>query len=242
MKGFFKYALILLLVLGALKQAVQAGQQIYLSESPNGRYRVLVEQAIARRVQDHIFFRYPLILQNTHNSDRQFRILDGSSPLIRETPKGTFQLHWESARFDWSKDSLKLFIHLEVIEGSWKTYFVDINSGKTVDVTAEIQKNLVSKVDFHDWDCQQPKVQVVQYIEPTLVFIKLTSICGKHKEKENAKLFYSSDSVLFDTVKQKIVSNCMECKDEKSLKKFNKYYLSTIPTPTPVPEETPTTE
>lgn len=242
MKFLAKHLLLLLLVLGAFAQTVQAGQQIYLSESPNGRYRVLIEQAIMRRVGDRIFFRYPLILQNIKTPERQFRILDGSSPLVYETPKGTFQVRWDSARFEWSKDSLKLFIHVEVVEGTWKTFFVDVNSGKSADVTGEIEKYLVDKVDFHDWSCEHPKIEVVDWVEPNLAFLKLTSVCGKHKDKENNKLFYSVDSVLFDSVQQKVVSDCMECKDEKAAKKFHKYYLSTIPTPTPTPEETPTNE
>ena len=254
LKGFTT----LLLFFSALPRAVQAGQQLYLSESPNGKYRVIIEQAIDRRVGDKIFFRYSLDLVNSRNTKHHFEILQGGSPLVHETEKGTFQVyaepnpapvpspndmfddHWASIRFSWAKDSLKFFVRLEVIEGSWKTYFVDVNSGKTADITADLESGLADKVNAKDWDCQQPKVELLNWTKPHLAFLKLTSICGKKKVVENEKLFYLTDSVLFDTLKAKVVSHCRDCKDEKSLKSFDKYFISTIPTPTPTPEETPT--
>ncbi len=255
LKGFYS----LLLLCSVLSGAAQAGQQLYLSESPNGRYRVVIEQVLDRRVGDKFFFRYSLECVNTRNLQHHFEILQGGSPLVHETEKGTFQVyaepdpapapspddlfddHWSSIRFSWARDSLKFFVRLEVIEGSWKTYFVDVNSGKTTDVTADLESGLTEKVNVKEWDCQQPKVELVKWTKPHLAFFKLTSVCGKKKEVENNKLFYLTDSVLFDAVKAQVVSDCRDCKDEKSLKVFNKYFISTIPTPTPTPEETPTT-
>jgi len=255
LKGFWA----LLILFSCFWGTAQAGQQLYLSESPNGRYRVVIEQLIDHRVGDKVFFRYSLELVNARNLKHHFEILQGGSPLVHETDKGTFQVsgepnpapppspndlfddHWASIRFSWAKDSLKFFVRLEVIEGTWKTYFVDINSGKTSDITSDLESGLAEKVDSKEWDCQQPKVELLKWTKPHLAFLKLTSICGKSKEKENNKLFYLTDSVLFDTLQAKVVSHCRDCKDEKSLKTFDKYFISTIPTPTPTPEETPTT-
>ena len=254
LKGFTA----LLLLFSAMPRTAPAGQQLYLSESPNGRYRVVIEQIIDRRVGDKIFFRYSMDLVNTRNLKHHFEILQGGSPLVHETEKGTFQVyaepnpapapspndlfddHWASIRFSWAKDSLKLFVRLEVIEGTWKTYFVDVNSGKTTDITADLESGLSSKIASSGWDCQQPKVELLKWTKPNLAFLKLTTICGKKKEVENAKLFNMTDSVLFDTLKAQVVSHCRDCKDEKTLKAFDKYFISTIPTPTPTPEETPT--
>jgi hypothetical protein len=222
--------------------AAQAGQQIYLSQSPDLKYRVVVEQVIDRRVDDRIFFRYPLSLVNARDPKHHFEIRDGGSPLVSETEKETFKVNWPSIHFDWSKDSEKFFMQVEVVEGIWNTFFVDVNRGRTVNITADLEQGLSGKADFHDWGCQQPKVEVVSWTQPHLAFLRLTSVCGKEKNEENAKLFYQSDSILFDTKLAKTVTDCMDCKEDKALKKFNKYFLSTLPTPTPVPEDTPTAQ
>ncbi len=236
LKGFFAF----FLIFTGWTSVAKAGQQIYLSTSPSERYRVIVEQVIDRRVGDQVFFRYPVSLVNVKNPRHHFEIMDAGSPLIRETEHETFQLHWESIHFDWAKDNLKFFIELEAIEGIWKTYFVDVNSGKTTEITEDLEKALYDKTK--DWDCQQPKIELVQWTKPHLAFFRLTSICGKDKTKENPKLFYQKDSVLFDTEKGMVASECMDCKDEKSVKKFDNYYIDSIPTPTPTPEETPTAQ
>jgi hypothetical protein len=250
MNSFSKLLLIFVSFLSLFPITLQAGQQAYLSESPNGRYRVLVEQVLDRRVVDNIFFRYPIILENIKNPERRFETADAGTPLVHETDKKTFEIQWDNStppqltavRFDWAPDSLKYFMYLEVLDGVWKTYFVDINKGTTTDITADLEKTLMDKVDFHNWDCEQPKFQVVHWTQPNLVFLKLTSICGKNKEKENTELFYANDSVLFDTQQVKAVTHCDDCSDKASLKKFDSYYIKSIPTPTPTPEETPTTE
>jgi hypothetical protein len=250
MKLLPRLFLIPALLLSLAPVVIHASQQSYLSESPNGRYRVLVEQVLDRRVADKIFFRYPIILENIQTPDRHFETVDAGPSLVHETDKKTFTITWDNGnppqlkavRFDWASDSLKYFMYLEVLDGVWKTYFVDINKGTTTDITADLEEALVDKTDFHDWDCQQPRFQVVQWIQPDLVFLKLTSICGKNKEKENSDLFYVNDSVLFDSQQVKTVSHCSECKDEKALKKFNDYYTKSLPTPTPTAEETPTSQ
>ena len=237
-KGF-----VAVLILSSFWAVARADQEIYLSHSPNGKYRVLVRQVLDRRVGDKFFFRYPLQLENVKDLKHHFEMTDGSGPLVREADSGTFQVNWPSIRFDWSKDSLKLFVQMEVIEGIWRSFYVDVNTGKTTDITADIQKDLVDKVQSRGWDCQQPKFEIVKWVKPHLAFLKLTVICGKNSTQENNKLFYMTDSVLFDTVLAQSVSHCLDCKnDDSTTRKFEKYYLSTIPTPTPTPEETPTAQ
>lgn len=248
MKTLLKGLILLVPLFSGWMGVARAGQEVYLSTSPNERYRIYVEQDIDRRVGDRIFFRYPLMLVNVKRPDHHFWILDAGSPLIQETDSGTFKLHWDetnptepsSIHFDWSPDSLKVFIHLEVIEGTWKTYFVDVNTGKATDVTADLEQYLVAKTS--DWACEAPKIKLVKWTKPDMAFFRLTSTCGKNKEKLNEDFFYQDDSVLFDTEKGKTVDDCMGCKDDKSVKAFDKYYLKSLPTPTPTPEETPVTQ
>jgi len=256
MRASLKCFSILLLLFSALVKNASAGQQIYLSESPNAKYRVIIEQVVERRVGDKVFFRYPLILVNARNPQRHFEILEAGSPLVRETEKQTFKVRWDgveskepsSIHFNWAPDSLRLFIGLEVIEGSWKTYFVDVNTGKTKDITADLQGSLVEKIDSHKWDCEEPRIQFVKWVKPHLAFLKLISVCGKNREKSNDKLFYMKDSALFDTIKGAVVDHCLDCEDDKAAAQFGDYYISTIPTPTPrpvpspTPEETPTAQ
>lgn len=250
MKATWKCFLVVLLLSAGAPRAVRAGQQVYLSESPNGKYRVFIEQVIERRVGDRIFFRYPITLVNTKNLRRHFEIRDGGSPLVQETEKGTFKIRWDGAdsrepssiHFYWSPDSLRFFMGLEVIQDSWKTFFVDVNTGKTTDITPDLEGNMVGKIDFHKWDCEQPRVQFVKWTEPHLAFLKLTSVCGKNRGKENEKLFFMRDSILFDTIQYKVVQHCMDCEDHQASRQFQDYFTGTIPTPTPTPEETPTVQ
>jgi hypothetical protein len=247
MKTVWRVSPILLLLLGFAPNT-WAGQQVYLSESPNGKYRVLVEQAVDRRVGDRIFFRYPIRLINSKNPKRHFEIRDAAPPLVQETEKGTFQVRWDGAdsrepssiRFNWSPDSLRFFMGLEVIKGTWKTFFVDVNTGITRDITMDLQKELVGKTDSKGWDCEQPRIQFVQWTKPHLAFLKLTSVCGKSREMANEGHFFLRDSVLFDTLEGRTVLHCLDCKDEVALLKFELHFLKSLPTPTPTPEETPT--
>lgn len=239
LKGFW----VLLLLFSGYRGTAQASQEIYLSVSPSGKYRVVIDQVIDRRVGDKVFFRYLISLVNTRNLKHHFEMLQGGSPLVQETDKGTFQVHWPSIHFDWSKDNLKLFVQLETIEDSWRTYFVDLNGGKTSDITGELEQPMVAKFDSRKWDCEAPKMQLVKWVKPHLAFFKLTSICGKNRGSENDKLFHWSESVLFDTNLAKAVMGCDNSySEDAATHKFEAYYLTTIPTPTPTPEETPTAQ
>lgn len=248
MKNTLKCFPLLMALAALLPSKAPAGQQVYLSTSPNERYRVYVEQVIDRRIGDQIFFRYPISLVNVRKPDRHFFILDAASPLITETDKQTFKVKWggtdplqpSSILFDWAPDSLKFFIRVEVIEGFWRTYFVDVNTGKTKDVTADLEKSLVAEIGKED--CEDPQVSLFDWTEPHLAFLKLISYCGKSREKLNDKHFDEEVSVLFDTDQGKVVSHCINCKDKSAYNKFEKYYIKSIPTPTPTPEETPTAQ
>jgi hypothetical protein len=246
MKTALKHLLVL--SLGLLPSApLWAGQQVYLSESPNGKYRVLVEQSIERRVGDRIFFRYPIRLVNTKNPRRHFEIRDAAPPLIQETERGTFQVRWDGAdnrepssiHFLWSPDSLRFFMRLEVLKGDWRTFFVDVNTGVTTDITADLEKELLSKIASKGWDCQRPSFEVVRWTKPHLAFLRVSSACGKKKGISNEKLFPLADSILFEARQVAVVSHCLDCEAAKAEKKFEKYFRTTIPTPTPTPEETP---
>src|ERR1700679_4018543 len=159
MNIFSKFFLILVLLWTLAHLTLQAGQQAYLSESPNGRYRVLVEQVLDRRVDDNIFFRYPVILENIENPDRRFETADAGPVLVHQTDKKTFEIEWDNGdpprlkavRFNWAPDSLKYFMHLEVLDGVWKTYFVDINKGTTTDITSDLEKTLPDRIVFINW-------------------------------------------------------------------------------------------
>lgn len=242
MKFLTKWSWTLLALAACLPTGARADQEVYLSTSPNGRYRVVVDQVLDRRVDNHLFFRYPLSLVNTRDARRHFEMMDAGSVLVQETENQTYKVQWDAVRFDWSMDSLKLFVHLETLPDLWRTYFVNVNTGGTADVTADLETALQDKIQFHGWDCQQPTVKLVKWIEPDLAFLELTDICGARRGEENKKLFYQHSSVLFDTTLGKVVSNCMNCSDKSSIHQFEKYYFSTIPTPTPTPEVTPVSQ
>jgi hypothetical protein len=224
-----------------LPALARAGQQVYLSTSPDGKYRVVVEQVIDRRVGEKIFFRYPISLVDSKTL-RHFEIREGNPPLIQETDRGTFTPQWDSIQFNWSPDSQKIFINLEIIEGSWRTFFVDIKLGKALDVTEALESKLYDRIQFHGWSYESAKINLVQWVRPHLAFLKVTTACGKKKDEENKSLFAVSDSLLYDTVKQIVVSDCSDCKDPESANKFEKFLIKTQVTPTPTPEETPTAQ
>ena len=232
-----------LMLTGAILLPAQAraGQQVYLSQSPDGQYRVVVEQVIDRRVGDRVFFRYPISLVDKKTL-RHFEIREGVPPLIQETEKDTFTPHWDSIQFNWSPDNQKIFINMEIIEGTWRTYFVDIKLGKTLDVTEALESKLYDRIKFHGWSYETAKISVVQWLKPHLAILKVTTDCGKKTEEENRSLFTVSDTVLYDTVKQIVIRDCSDCKDANSAKQFEKFYEKSQVTPTPTPEETPTAQ
>lgn len=241
MKSYLKCFLFFLCLLGAFRATAQAQQEVYLSESPNGKFRVVVDQVIDRRIDDRIFFRYPLSVVNTRDPSHHFEMRDAGSALVQETDRGTFKIaDWDAVHFDWSPDSLCFFMQLQILNGVWRTYFVDVEKGTTKDITGDIEQAIVKKSDFHKWDVQVPQVELVQWVPPYYAFLKLQTLYGTDRTKESKWLKSLADSVFFDLRKQKTVDHCINCGDASALKKFDRYYQSTIPTPTPTPEETPT--
>jgi hypothetical protein len=130
-------------------------------------------------------------------------------------------------------------MRLEILKGDWRTFFVDVNTGVTTDITPDLEKELLARITSKGWDCQRPSFEIVRWTKPHLAFVKLTSACGKKKGIANEKLFPLTDSILFEAKKVTVASHCLECETEKAEKRFEKYFRSTIPTPTPTPEETP---
>jgi hypothetical protein len=234
LKGFLG----LLLLFSAFHGVARAEQKIYMSESPNGKFRIVIKQLLYKRVGDRIFFQYPIVLENVRNPKRHFTITEAGDPLVKETERQTFKMDWDYFQVIWAKDSQKCFFRLRVLPENWKTFFVDVEKG-VKDITAELQTALVKEWESHQWTCQEPKVELVKWTKPHLAFLKLTSTCGKHRNKENSRLFFVTDSVLFDAKKGIVASHCIDCKEKKAEKRFDKYFKSTLPTPTPTPEETP---
>lgn len=214
-----------------------AGQEIYLSVSPYNHYRVVVHQEIMRRIDNQIFFRYPIDLVDVRTGSR-FKLQSGSAPFIQETPAGTFQVDWDLAHFDWDKDGRRLFFQLEVIEGLWRTYWVDIPRQKAVDITPILEAGLQEKFK-NDTGCGTPKTKFLGWMKPDLAMFELDSICGKDKPIPNQEFSALGYRVLFDTKKDSVVSNCMNCSPKKSQAKFERYWKSTQVTPTPTPDQTP---
>ena len=228
-----------LLLLGSFKPA-HALQQVYLSDSPNGKYRVIVQQEVFRRVGDKAYFSYPITAWNLRNR-HSLHLYDASVPLIVETPRGTFTVHNESIHFDWSKDSLRCFVHLEYMEGQWKTLFMDLEKGQVMDVTDELKQGIFDKVADKSWACEASKITVDHWFNAFIPVFKVTTDCGKNQDSENNKLFRITDLVFYDTHKHKVIKHCLDCDPQKVEHAAWEYYQAAIatPTPTPVPEETP---
>src|SRR5580658_866358 len=144
MKGFFSQkAGLFLFAFWAVSSSLWADdQQIYVSLSPNGHYRVVVSQEIMRRVDDQVFFQYPIEVVNVRNH-RHFAIQSGSAPFIHETDQGTFTIDWDLIHFDWAKDSGQFFFQLEVIEDTWRTYYVSIAREQVTDITPLLEAGIL---------------------------------------------------------------------------------------------------
>ena len=224
---------------GILK-GVQASQEIYLSESPDARYRVIVHQEIFRQVGEKAFFRYPITVLNLRNRHR-LHVFDASVPFIEETLKGTFKVDWDFIHFDWSKNSRIFFMRLQTMRGVWKTFFVDLGNGTARDVTDELREGILNRLHTRSWACEWSKITLDHWFNPTIAVFQVTTDCGKDKDKENNKLFRVTDFVVFDAKKQKVAKQCLDCDLQKAEKTAWKYFQTTqvTPTPTPVPEETP---
>jgi hypothetical protein len=221
--------------------SVQADQEIYLSVSPNNHYRVVVRQEIMRRVDDQVFFRYPIEVVDTRTG-AHFKIQSGSAPFIHETDNGTFQVDWSLVRFDWDKESRQFFFQLQVIEGLWHTYYVNIPRQRVLDITPILEAGLLDQFAKDQPSCGTPDTVFAGWMKPTMAVFELSSICGKDKPIPNKKFSQLTYTVLFDTKKEAVVSDCQNCADKKSAKKFDHYWLSTQVTPTPTPDETPGAE
>jgi hypothetical protein len=241
LKRFFLQIGACLLLFSAPALPLHADQEIYLSVSPNNHYRVVVRQEIMRRVDDQVFFRYPIEVVDTR-TQAHFKIQSGSAPFIHETDNGTFQVDWDLVHFDWNPDSRQFFFQLQVIEGLWRTYHVNILKQTALDITPLLEAGVQDQFAKDNPTCGTPATAFKEWMKPTLAVFELSSVCGKDKPIPNKKFSELTYTVLFDTKTQTVVSDCEDCADKKSGKKFNRYWLSTQVTPTPTPDETPGAE
>ncbi len=241
LKNSFWSAGFVLFLLGLFNRPALADQAIYLSLSPDNHYRVVVRQAILRRVDDQVFFRYPIEVVNV-KTGAHFKIQTGSAPFIHETDNGTFQVDWDLIRFTWDKESRQFFFQLQVIDGLWRTYYVNIPRQSALDITPLLEAAVADQFAKDHPGCGTPDTNFLGWQKPPMAAFELSSTCGKDKPIPNHKFSKWTYTVLFDTKKEKVVSDCENCGEAKSLKKFDRYWLSTQVTPTPTPDEAPGAE
>ncbi len=214
-----------------------ARYEIFLSTSPNNKYRVAITQEVLRRVGDQVFFEYPIYL--TDKAGRKLFLMEkGSVPFVAETPRGTFTIDREFVKFDWAADSKKVFFHLKATEKEWRVYLVDIGAKKTQEITPELKPKMIQKAARKGWECERPVVELVQWLKPDQPIFRLFTVCvipGDEKQKQ----WGYENWVLYDTAKKKVVKECTGCEKEKAMKVLSKEPKKKKPKPTPIPEETP---
>ncbi len=230
--------IIALLLLASVAVPALARYEIFLSTSPNNRYRVAITQEVLRRVGDKVFFEYPIYVVNKAGK-KLLLVEKGTVPFVNETPRGTFTVDFDRARYDWNEDSTRLLLHLEVSEGEKRLYLVDITAKSSRDITDEIAPRMAGKATSGGRTCERPTIELVKWHKKDLAILKLTSGClkpGNEKAKMEAYRYWS----LYDTAKKKFVKDCPGCDEEKALKELTKEPKKKKPKPTPTPEDTPT--
>lgn len=211
------------------------GQEIYLGVSPDNRYRVVVRQDVLRRVEDEVFFRYPVEVVDMKTKKRLF-VRDVPPPIVQETPRGTFQLDWEKAKMDWSKDSRFLLLQLEVLKGTWAVYRVDIEKASSREITPLLVKELAARANKKDWECEKPVFSVPEWVKPHRAVWRIETRCGEKDQKPQERKFEKYFHwAAYDLDRDEVWKTCLGCEEEKALKEFRKE-----PTPTPVPTPTRT--
>lgn len=213
------------------------GQEIYLGVSPDNRWRVLIRQEVLRRVEDQVFFRYPVYVADIR-SGRRFHVHDASPPLVTETERGTFQLDWGQARMDWSADNRFLLLQLHLLKDVWSVFRVDVENRTVRDVTGDVRKGLLEKASKKGWVCESPKVTVAEWIKVHRPVLKLETSCvDPEAQGKDRKPKPFTHWVYLDLEKDEVAKECAGCGEEKALKEFKKE-----PKPTPTPTATPTDE
>lgn len=231
-----KRLIALLLLVGAAVPAF-ARYEVFLSTAPNNKYRVAVTQEVLRRVGDQVFFEYPIYVVNKKGA-RILMVEKGTVPYIQETPRGTFTVDFDRAKFEWNEDSTRFFMFLEVVEGEKRVYLVDIVAKTSRDVTDELAPKMLKKVAAQGRECERPAVSLVKWHKKDLAILKLSSPCVKRGD-EKAKTTEFRYWSLYDTAKKKLVKDCPDCDEKDALKTLTKEPKKKKPKPTPTPEETP---
>jgi hypothetical protein len=234
--------LTILTVTGFSPETVSASQQFYLSTSPDGKTRVVVSQRLLRRVEDRLFFEYPVSMVNVKTGKR-FELFSAGAPLVKETPRGTFGIDVDAFKVEWAPESGDLaVVFLRTDSDTWNVSLVDRAAKSQMDLMPMLKKGLQKKAASSKLECSVPVVSVFKWLTPLKPVFTLDTECGKvlKVNKDMRKLAPLTHWVLYDSEK-KVIKDCVGCEEEKAIKLFSKKPKPT-PTATPVEELTPTAE
>jgi hypothetical protein len=232
----------LISAVGFSPRVVSASQQFYLATSPDSKTRVVVSQRLLRRVEDRMFFEYPVSMVNVRTGDR-FELFMAGAPLVAENPRGTFRVDTDAFQVEWAPEGGDLSVVSCLTDsGDWNIVLVDRAAKKQTDLMPLLKKGLQKKMGSSNKECETPKVTVAKWLTPLKPVFKLEALCGKvlKENKDMHKMTPFTHWVLFDDEK-KVVKECVGCEEEKAIKLFSKKPKPT-PTATPVEDATPTAE
>ena len=228
---------------GLMPKQVSAGQQFYLSTSPDGHSRIVVTQRLLRRVEDKLFFEYPVSLVDVRTQSKLELFIAGA-PLVQETPRGTFAADTDAFHADWAPESGDLVVvYLKTDADTWEVSLVNRTLKSKMDLMPILKAGLLKKAASSNLECSDPKVSLFKWLTPLKPVFTLETECGKNL-KENRdlhKLKAMTHWVMYDSEKD-VVKDCVDCEQDKALELFNRKPKPT-PTPTPVSDDaTPTAQ
>ena len=228
---------------GFLPNPVSAGQQFYLSTSPDGQSRIVVSQRLLRRVEDKLFFEYPVSLVDVRTGTK-FELFTAGAPLVKETPRGTFAADTDALKAEWAPQGGDLAVlFLKTDEDTWQVSLVNRAAKTQMDLLPLLKKGLLKKASVSNLECTDPIVSVFKWLTPLKPVFTLESECNKALKKdeyqEKHKLEPFKCWVMYDSEKA-VIKDCVNCEEEEAIKLFSKKPKPT-PTPTPVEDATPTT-
>jgi hypothetical protein len=220
--------------------AVSAAQQFYLSTSPDGHTRVVVSQRLLRRIDDRLFFEYPVSVVDVKTGSR-FELFTAGAPLVKENPTGTFAVDTDAVRVEWAPENGNLsVVFYEKEEGAWDVILADRSAKNHKDLLPLLKAGLLKKAQSSNLECQDPKVSLFKWLSPLKPVFTLETECGK-AAKENRDLQKQkavTHWVMYDGEKAD-TKECLDCEQDKALELFNRKPKPT-PTATPVDDSTPT--
>jgi hypothetical protein len=230
---------------GFLPSPVSAGQQFYLSTSPDGQSRIVVSQRLLRRVEDKLFFEYPVSLVDVRTGAK-FELFIAGAPLVNETPRGTFATDTDAFKAEWAPQGGDLAVlFLKTDADTWQVSLVNRAAKTQLNLLPLLKKGLLKKASSSKLECSDPKVSVFKWLTPLKPVFTLETECNKALEpseyKEKHELKAVTSWVMYDSEKA-VIKDCVDCEQEKALEIFNRKPKPT-PTPTPVSDEsTPTAQ